>query len=442
MLAVVLTVIVRALGLLLSPAAFQDDPDAYQAIATTIDSFGVFGLTSPAGEPRPIAFRPPLYPWLLSICISDGQLSGVAVGMLHVALSALTAMCAFLATRQFVAQIDRVGEGRIGEIAGLLVTGLIAIDPILFRQSSEVMTETLAATLATAVIWSWSKWTCGKASSDRRNAVTLGILLALAYLCRPTFLVWAVLLMIAVLLGRRGRRGVVSGLLVTAIVAIAVGGWTIRNQRLLGHPVWATTHGGYTLLLANNESFYRYLSEGQFGQAWDAGPFLNAYQHRYEGDPREADFWEQDWTGEPNYDGAGSEYEDDRLCYESAVATIKRQPGVFLWSTVVRVARLWSPFPHDVAGRSRIAVFAVGAFYILIAVAVVVAIVRHRRRLFAYQLLAIWLLVFALTGVHAVYWSNLRMRAPAMPALAMIAVMSMVRERQSVDQKVDQKDEH
>ncbi|QDV41619.1 hypothetical protein Enr13x_14620 [Stieleria neptunia] len=451
LLAIGLTLSIRGLATFLDPDAFAADPDAYRVIAKTLRQSGVFGLTGADGSTRPIAFRPPLYPWLLSIGMPGGQASRLAVATLHLVLAALTSCFVFLATRHYVVQLRAAGRTTdglqawrklpacdSGDRLGLAAALLTAIDPILLRQSVEVMTETLAATLTVAVIWMWSRWDAEDATTTGQRAsiffpLGIGSLLALAYLCRPTFLVWAVLLVLATPIRFRNRRGVRSALLIASIVALAVGGWTWRNTRVLGHPIWATTHGGYTLLLANNESFYRYLSEGQFGQAWDATSFLNAYAHRYEGDPREAAFWRRDWTGAPSYDATVSEFDDDRLCYESAVATITRHPSVFAWSVVVRVGRLWSPFPHAVAGRSTPAALAVGVFYIALYVAVIVTVVRHRRRVFAGRWWAIWLLAITLTGVHAVYWSNLRMRAPIMPAIAILAVCSVVGKQPADD---------
>nr|WP_143547926.1 hypothetical protein [Rhodopirellula sp. SM50] len=438
LLAVGLTLLIRGLVITFDSDAFAADPDAYRVIAKTLRQSGVFGLTGADGTTRAIAFRPPLYPWLLSICMPGGQLSRLAVAGLHLVLAALTACFVFLSTRHFAAQLRQSSRLDGGDRLGLAAVVLTAIDPILLRQSVEVMTETLAATLAAAVIWLWSGWNVAGATSTRRRGslvfpLGIGAALALAYLCRPTFLVWAGLLVVATPLRFRNRRGLQSALVIASVVALAVGGWTWRNARVLGHPVWATTHGGYTLLLANNESFYRYLSEGQFGQAWDATSFLNAYAHRYEGDPREAAFWRRDWAGKPNYDAAVSEFDDDRLCYESAVATIKRHPSVFAWSMVVRVARLWSPFPHAVEGRSTLAALAVGMFYLALYGAVIVTIVRHRRRVFAGRWWAIWLLAITLTGVHAVYWSNLRMRAPIMPAIAILAVCSVAGKQPADD---------
>ena len=44
----------------------------------------------------------------------------------------------------------------------------------------------------------------------------------------------------------------------------------------------------------------------------------------------------------------GNELEDDHLAYAEAWQTICHEPGTFLYACVVRVGRFWSPLPHRV----------------------------------------------------------------------------------------------
>ena len=46
--------------------------------------------------------------------------------------------------------------------------------------------------------------------------------------------------------------------------------WAIRNQIVVGRPIVSTTHGGYTLLLGNNPSFYDHLRTAPRGTVWSA----------------------------------------------------------------------------------------------------------------------------------------------------------------------------
>jgi hypothetical protein len=412
------------------------DPDAYARISESLAKTGVYGLTSADGHPVATAFRPPLYPYLLSWLVRGDGLSRDAVVALHAILGAVTAMLAFLICAKLTGS-------RRGFWSSLIAGLLVAIDPILVRQSTLVMTESLAAALATAVIWWWLQCCdhdCRRFRQSPFSVLGIGVLLALAYLCRPTFLVWAILLVAAVCVLPAGHRKQRFGwsVLVLLPVAIAVVGWTLRNQRVMGHPIWATTHGGYTLLLGNNASFYDYLREANVGEVWDPQAFFAAYQQRHSGDPTTEEFWRTDWSqlsAKANVPQRGrtkmTEYSEDRMCYAAARATITREPRTFVYSCLVRLGRLWSPLPHQTDGRSRSQVVLVGVFYSFIYVAIVFAICRLGRSVFSSSWWPIWTLAITLSVVHAIYWSNLRMRAPIVPALAVVAAVAIAPRRET-----------
>ncbi|TWU04556.1 hypothetical protein Pla52n_25980 [Stieleria varia] len=461
--------LIRAVVCLGSLDRFSSDPDAYRAIAETIAVDGVFGLDG-GGEPRPTAFRPPLYPYLLSWWVTDGKLTSITVATLHTLLGSLTIVLAYWTAQRLIASPPGEKDlfkknsakttGRCSAWAPWLAAGLVAIDPILLKHCQQVMTETLAVFLVVTVLCVWSIWvrvSAKRSDSGEQSASSmfqtillsglLGVLLALAYLCRPTFLVWSVfmILMTLVWLRRSGYRWTQSIIAVLPILLVTCGtvaAWTARNARAVGHPIWATSHGGYTLLLGNNESFYDYLSQHRFGQAWDATHFLNAYQHRYDGDPNTEAFWEKDWTGPPENQYPVTEHDDDRRCYDAAVATIRRRPGAFVWSCVVRVFRLLSPFPHNTAVSSRTVTIVVGAFYLLIYAAVVRACFVHRKKVFGAMCWPIWALLLSLILVHSLYWSNMRMRAPAIPGIAILASLALCKRSEVQADEVQEIDEN
>ena len=423
--------------------SFQSDPDAYRAIAETISETGVFGLIDANGEGSPTAFRPPLYPYLLSWISPGGELSLLGVAIFQVFLGTVSVLLTVLISRRL---IDRGQVGFSSILAGVLVT----IDPTLCKLACQVMTETLATTLTLAVIWWWTKHVNDAAQPTSaggwtRFALVLSGLLALAYLCRPTFLVWGGCLTLASvgLASNSLSTRLVRGGVVASLVAVTLLCWTYRNARQIGHPVWATSHGGYTLLLANNPSFYEYIRSGNPGEAWDAQPFLEAYQHRYNGDPNTESFWMKDWSKVPANWGTEpiTEHEDDQRCYLAARATIDREPRMFVWSCVVRVARLWSPTPHLTPGRSLIKVVVVGVFYSLIYLVMFVTLWRLGRKAFQSQWWPIWGLALTLSAVHAVYWTNMRMRAPIIPVIAMIATGVFVPRTESTETNNDVADD-
>ena len=437
---VCLAVLVRGAVGVVSMDRLESDPDAYRAIAQTLGQHGVFGLTTPSGEVVSTAFRPPLYPYLLSWAASDGSLNNLCITILHSILGGLTAGLTYLASAAWP------GPDR-GRLRGILAALLVIVDPILIQQSTLVMTETLAAALSSVVIW-W--WVCHV--SNRLTMVTAAVLggwLSLAYLCRPTFVLWAAMLVVCLGLSnvpadvsrfRRFGAAGVTGLVVVVVISL----WTFRNAAVLGHPIWATSHGGYTLLLGNNPLIYQHFREQGPLRRWDPQAFLVAYAHRYEADPRTEDYWFRDWNMpvriQPELSAALTEHDDDQLTYQAARATISRDRTMFLASCLIRVYKLWTPFPLKTEERSIAQVLAIGGYYSLLYLAAFVGLLRLGRDRLGRDRLgrdrlgrdrqgrdrrSVWwpipTLVLTLTLVHAVYWSNSRMRAPAIPAIAMLA---------------------
>jgi len=58
-------------------------------------------------------------------------------------------------------------------------------------------------------------------------------------------------------------------------------------------------------------------------------------------------------------------------------------------------------------------------------VAMFVGCFRLRRCLFTSSWLPVLALFVTLSAVHAIYWSNIRMRAPAIPAIALLAACAI-----------------
>ncbi|WP_246112745.1 ArnT family glycosyltransferase [Allorhodopirellula solitaria] len=397
--------------------SLHEDPDAYRVIAQTLAKTDVFGLPVGMDGARPTAFRPPLYPWLLSWLVDDsGTLSNSSVAIFHWILGGLTVVFTWDIARRL-----------LSNGAAAIAAGLVLIDPILLWQSSLVMTETIATALAVSVWWWIARHTQpavddqGQPTPRRAyllNAFVLGTLLALCILCRPTFLVWAMLVLpVLALMGEvcRYRRATAIAMSVAVIVA-GVGAWTVRNVGAIGHPVWGTTHGGYTLLLANNDSFYDYLEDRPYElpwrrHAWEPAVFFAEYQEL----PR-----------------SGDEWADDQLAYAAAKTTIAERPRMFLYSCWVRLTRLWQPFPHAVDGRSPFLIIVVGLLHCVVYALILIAGLRHVHQFHPHRWrrwVAWWpavAILITLSGVHTVYWSNSRMRSPAIPALSIAAAAAFV----------------
>lgn len=392
--------VVRAVVLWIGRADMLADPDSYSRLAVNWATTGTFGFEGEGGV-SPTAFRPPLYPWLLSWFVRGGELPRSAVACLHLTLGCITVTLTYLIGCRL--------KLPLAWLAGVAV----ALDPILLRQSQLLMTETLATCLAVLAWWLWTVVWPSACETDRDGKRRSGQWLALvgfslalgaSVLARPTAAPWVLsCAIVALVVGcSRWRRRAGDFALICLLVIACLAPWTLRNWSAFGKPMWATTHGGYTLLLANNPPLYRHFAEHGPSRAWEAEEFQ--------------DLWAAWLTLEIPPLG---EVAADQLAYQAARSTIARHPRMFIASCLYRVGWLWALWPHDGsfgAGEVLIAIWYATIFYFAY------TSLQHlwRTRAFRGWLVGL-LLVFSLTAIHTIYWSNMRMRAPAMPCVILLA---------------------
>jgi hypothetical protein len=299
--------------------------------------------------------------------------------------------------------------------------------------------------------------------------MSAGATLALGVLCRPTLLLWTIAAGVAFFLSpgatatgqsnnRRRTAGRVAGKFHWSVAAAFVLGvlivlspWAIRNQLQFGRPIVTTTHGGYTFLVMNNPEFYQWLRTGPWGSVWRADRFNAAWDQRKPHD----------------------ELAVDRLAYSEAWETIRRSPGTFVYACLVRLGRFCAPLPHQLVADEtplrRFSRYAVAVWYLVEFVLAAVGIwhilfvsprplgegpgVRAACSAAQRQgprgeetddatappstvplLPSPWLwgllLVVCLMAPHTVYGTDMRMRAPAMPVVALAAAAGLCRREQ------------
>ena len=203
-----------------------------------------------------------------------------------------------------------------------------------------------------------------------------------------------------------------------------------RNFYHFGKWKLTTTHGGYTLLLANNPSFYRYLAAAPWGTVWTSQALDEAWQYRHLApDPQD-----RRWNDVALLSASGlhaskggleDEFADDRLAYALAMRFARQQPLLAAYSCLVRVGRLWGLMPHargeQESPLERTMRYIIAVWYTaLFALALAGLAVKGRTSLRWPWVCGI-LLCVSFTLVHAFYWTDLRMRAPLMPFLAIAA---------------------
>jgi hypothetical protein len=433
----VLTMVVRGSVLWAMRGNLEQDPDAYRQIAENLLRHGEFALTSYRGingqiEPRPTAYRPPLYPVVLSNLPTEDrqQISLVMIAVLHVLLGLATVALTWMTARSLLGSAASPKASLMHPTIAPLVAGfLVACDPILLNQQTLIMTETLAAFLAILALWRLARFDDFRSWFDAGLA---GGVIGLAVLCRPTFLPWLVLVAIAmyVVPGRNADRQTqhrgISGTEPTTFAglrwrlanlaafgicaAVVIFPWAMRNQKAFDRPILTTTHGGYTLLLGNNYEFYKWLHGDSRGLPWKGDPLGRMVQDgRLVFDP----------------DAAHAEINVDRYCYQLAYRVIREYPGDFIRACLYRLRQLWSPLPHKLTadeslGR-RLLRYATCAWYCAVYALAAVGIWRLRGALVRPPWIWGVLLCAAFTAVHTVYWTNLRMRAPLVPFVAIVA---------------------
>ena len=202
---------------------------------------------------------------------------------------------------------------------------------------------------------------------------------------------------------------------------LVVAPWVIRNQLVIGSPLVTTTHGGYTLLLANNSVFYDEVVDQPWGTVW-SGASLARWQA------------ELDSRLERDLGAQASELERDRRQSEWGREFITAEPRRFVHAVWHRLRSLWSPVPlgETDAGVARVAVAVVGWFYAIELLAFVVGmvvvgmVVVARCRVEWPRWWILFALVITVQGVHLVYWTNARMRTPLTPIIALFAVAAVV----------------
>ncbi len=242
-----------------------------------------------------------------------------------------------------------------------------------------------------------------------RGPVLGGAAFGLAALCRPSVLPGTLLAIVAAAIREPGVDAV------SPRAGRSPGHFGFRRPlplgdpqlpRQFGEPIWTTTHGGYTLALANNPVYYRDVLHGPPGRVWTGH-----------------DQWL--WADSVSRETAGmSEPAADRFWRNQALNLAREQPADFARATLARLTHFWAlaPIASVYSSTARIATL---AWTIPLFFALALGFTspppgpgpasRHRPA------------ILGLTVVHAFFWTDLRMRAPIVPAIALVAAGASIR---------------
>lgn len=386
------------------PESLTEDRDMYWGIARRLAAGNGFAHPDLG---HPTAYRPPLYPLLLAGMIWLGG-NHVWLAGLQAVLSVMTVALTWILAR-------RLSLGRMVPLA----VAFVVMNPLLIQMTALAMTETLCALLVTLALLSVQRER-QKLTSQRW---LIGVLIGLAALCRPTVWAFVVLASIGSWLVWWRRSGGVSPpfsvalrpwLPVVVAFGITIAPWVFRNFIVFGQPIVTTTHGGYTLLLGNNDEAYRAEIAQPAPEPWDSRAWQESIR------------LERHRAGIESFD----EVEIDRWMSQRAKTWIRQHPHQFAELCWLRIKRFWNIFPGgaDAGSLPKIVQWGMAVFFAIELLAAAAGLWRLRRDEWtAWWPLVLLVLSFAL--VHVVYWSNLRMRAPIEPVLALLAARGLVRTR-------------
>ncbi|MFW6108250.1 MAG: ArnT family glycosyltransferase, partial [bacterium] len=338
------------------------DAPSYEALATNLlagkglqkqDYTGLF--TDPQRSLVVRSFRPPLLPVVLA------GIYGVAGHRLWVARTAMAVMGAALCLA-VMAIVRRVFDERTALVAGLLT----AVYPKFVYYAGLLVTETLCTLLlAVAIVL-----LLAACEAERRRWLwaAAGVALGLGTLARSSLLLFAPVAALWVLIVRPlKRRAVLEATLVVVGFVAVMTPWWVRNVRVHGRFVAATTEGGYTLWVTNN-------------------PRATGGGHCFF--PRE--------KGE--FDGL-SEVAIDRRFWRKGLAYIREHPGHFLRLAGAKFVRFWRLWPHAEYVGTEAAVVA-GVSFTPVLLLALWGLVRSRRR---WRPVLLFVLLFAYyTALHMV----------------------------------------
>ena len=392
---------VRIAAFMVWPDLPKQDTDGYLGIAQNlVDGNGYAnGATGKA-----TAFRPPLFPLLIALCsyVPFGfRILQVVAGTISVWLTGIIAT-------------------RLRLRLPWLPAAMVACDPILIAYTPRAMTEVVSALTLAMLLWVLVPTT---RKPTRLRAFVVGCVFGVAVLCRPTVLALVPFAGVVFLISMREfdrkdvfRWGVCAGVGFGVLVVP----WTLRNMMNLKSPVFATTHGGYTLLLGNNPEFYDTVARGSWKTVWDSLPW-------------QATLREELVSSDVNME---DEVAVDGWMYQRAKSNIRADPSGFGSACLVRLRRFWN-FAPLVEQQSAIVMWGMRIFYAFVFAGLVATVFRQWHLETRWFFLVAVSMLLAFTLVHLFYWSNTRMRAPLTVPIAILSVRGWLGQLPSASKSVE-----
>lgn len=368
-----------------TPARLRGDEPGYERLAYRLLKGHFFERPN----------RTPVYPFFVAGCYAIFGRSPASVVYIQAFLGATAIPLTFILTRRFT-----------GAQSSLVAAGLIALHPSLILHVRLVQTEVLFTPLIVltvlGLLWALEqpRW---------QNFALAGALLATTNLCRPTGMLLPAIVPLLMPREWHLKRKIALFLAYLGAIIIITAPWTYHNYR---------THNTFLIYSVS------------VGALWQGSPEF--YHLAYEQLPKRniVQIWGEELNPARNGGHNAFTIEGDRYFTKRAIASILREPAVYLWYCLQKAVYLWLGNPiSDWPYHAMFNVQAMRPFFspqrivgilasrILPVFAVLGMIVlRHRWRDF----LPLLLVCGYFTLIHALTYAEARYSEPLHPILAVI----------------------
>lgn len=345
---------------------------------------------TPFGVLHPSLWKAPVYPLWVGALYSIGGVHPGLVKTVQVVFGvAVIALTWLLARRLF------------GERAATFAAFLVAVYPMAFQFEELLYSEAIATPLLLAVlVLAWTR------RPTAWRAVATGAVLGVAMLTRPSFGMLGAAILVAWVALAGWRRGIGLTVVAGLAAALVIAPWTWRNHHV---------DGGFTPISIQDAALYgTFNDEAAHDKVhpWAWRPVPRGYLHVL--------------------DRPTSDHAFGARLRKLGTDYIRAHPSsvikAFYWNGINRTFDVRTPpsAQYEAPFEGRVGWFSkLGAYcYVLVALAALAGLLRHRRRR---GLVLAVLALFLATAIAYTGDGGTRYRAPLEPLFAILAVSAFVR---------------
>lgn len=286
-----------------------------------------------------------------------------------------------------------------GEKSGLIAAAIAAVYPEFVLISPMILSETLFSVFLLAQIYFWVR---GFISYRWQDALWMGLFGGLATLVKPGWILFTPGALAALGLYRLWTKETSKKLFLQGVASIAVMflvllPWAYRNERISGRWIFTTLQGGPSLMDGLNPD-----ADGSSNMS-----FMPAVYERFGAKPNgqvdniEQELQVNDYTRRAAWDWAAS------------------NPGKVCRLAVIKMIRMWSPFPNQASFSKLPVCLAMGVPYILLWIFSIYSLNCSGQKTFFWLLFILTALYVC--GIQSLFVGSIRYRLPAMWMLCVLA---------------------